>query len=357
MRRIIGKVFHFGTILGLATGLTGCAQMTGALKAEDEGSFAISGALQDFYDFRLISTDSSGGPKVVSVDRAADMLADYDVVFIGESHRHPAHHLAEMSIFRALYERNPNLTLSLEQFERDVQPVLDDFLAGKIGEQTLRDEGRAWDNYPTSYRPLVEFSKARGLPVIASEVPVWVVRCVGRLGPEALDKLTPEQRTWAAAELNLQDGPYKDKYLSFLGGSGSHGGPKTESEGPSEAQLRSFAAQVTRDDTMAESIFMHLTENPGRKVVHMNGSFHSESFLGTVERLALRAPDLKLAVVNPVEAASFDDMRVTKDDLTTGTLLLMAPAVPKDYVSQEEMIAQIRKVMSQRSSLSCPLEG
>ncbi|MBT4741299.1 MAG: ChaN family lipoprotein, partial [Rhodospirillaceae bacterium] len=105
---------------------------------------------------------------VLSVEQAAAALADADVVFLGETHRHPGNHLAQMALFRALHTQNADTALSLEQFERDVQPVLDQYLAGDIGEATLRDKGRAWDNYPVSYRPLVEYAKANGLAVIAA---------------------------------------------------------------------------------------------------------------------------------------------------------------------------------------------
>jgi len=350
--------------------LSGCAQFTGAPSVNQEGdTYTLSAPLDDFYDFALVETDGGKtAPKVVSLDEAADALSTYDVVFIGETHRHPGNHLAQMELFKRLYERTPALTLSLEQFETDTQPILDAYLAGKIGEETLRDEARAWDNYPTSYRPLVEFSKKRRLPVIAAEAPTWIIRCVGKMGPAALDKLSPEQRPWAAAQLHLEDGPYKDKYMRFLGINTSHGakpGEETPKEGSKtiathagptrETALKSFAAQVTRDDTMAEKIYLHLKEHPGRKVVQLDGSFHSESFLGTVERLQMRMPDLKIAVVNPLQVGDPKAPSFKTGDTTTGTFLLITYPVPPEYVTDAEMVAQIRKVMAQRASKKCPL--
>ena len=94
-----------------------------------------------------------GTPVAVDVARAADILKDYDVVVIGEYHDHLANNLAELALLRALRPRVPGLALSMEQFERDVQPVVDDYLAGRIGEATLKREGRAWGNYDEAYRP------------------------------------------------------------------------------------------------------------------------------------------------------------------------------------------------------------
>jgi uncharacterized iron-regulated protein len=260
-----------------------------------------------------------------------------------------------MALYRAIQERAGAVDLSLEQFERDVQKVVDDYLAGRIGEEALKADGRAWDNYPVSYRPLVEYAKERGLKVIAAEAPTMVVRCVGQQGPAFLDTMKPEIRGWAAAKLHLDDGPYKDKYLRFAAGDGAHGKAEDKASGPSAAALRSFAAQVTRDDTMAESIHRHLAANPGRKVVHLNGAFHSESFLGTAERLQWRNPALKIAVVNPIEVKDAANPAVTPDQAKTGTFVLMVRPQPRGYVSDAEMRDAISKQMKFRKENRCEL--
>jgi uncharacterized iron-regulated protein len=312
--------------------------------------------LTDLTAYALVDPNS-GTP--VSVADAAHALAEADVVFLGENHRHPGNHHAQMDIYRALQEingpRGVDVALSLEQFERDVQPVVDRYLAGEIGEATLRDEGRAWDNYPVSYRPLVEYAKARGLPVIAAEAPNMVVRCVGRQGPEFLDTMPTEKRSWAAAKLHLGDSAYRDRFIAFAGGSASHGEPAGEDDEVSAAVLRSYAAQVTRDDTMAESIVMHLNANPGHQVVHLNGSFHSAGFLGTAERVILRNPNLKIAVVHPIEVDDPAAPGFADSDRSEGTFLLLIAPVPEAYATPEEERAAIMEQMKFRSSVDCEL--
>ncbi len=315
-------------------------------------------ALKDLTDFTLIYTDGGkAAPKSMTVAQAADVLKNFDVVFLGEEHRHPGNHIAQMALFRAIQERAPNVSLSLEQFERDVQGTLDDFMAGKIGEQPMRTKARAWDNYPVSYRPLVEYAKARGLPVIAAEAPGSVIRCVGERGADFLATMKPEQRGWAAAQLHLNEGAYKDKYMRFAAGDGSHGEDtdKDKPKGPSAAALRSFEAQVTRDDTMAESIYLHLQKNPGRKVVHLNGAFHSESFLGTAERLQMRDAKLRIAVVNPVQIKAGAKVEASTSDAKTGTFVLLIGETPKSYASMDEMKAAISEQMKFRGANKCEL--
>ena len=324
--------------------------------------------IRNLYDTFLVH---SGENKVVSLDQAAADLATYDVVFYGEAHAHAGNHLAQMRMFQALYDRNPVITLSLEHFERDVQPVVDQYLAGEIGEKVLEKDGRGWPNYKSSYRPLVEFAKQHGLPVIASEAPKSAVICVGRKGPEIIDEIPQPDRGWLAAEIHVEEGPYMDKYKEFIAKSSTHGGGSKKAgkgEGEEEAAemdpkmaeimekmtMKSFTAQVVRDDTMAESIALHLKDNPGRKVMHMNGNFHSASHLGTPERLKMRMPELKIAVINPVEVQDTAAPGWTAEDAETGEYLLLLQAVPEAFVNEDREMEFQMEIMKKRGENVCP---
>ena len=315
---------------------------------------ANDAALPDLASYALVRADTGAA---LTADQAADLLKDYDVVFLGEFHDHAGNHLAEMALFRALHARAPSLALSMEQFERDVQPVVDEYLSGKIGEDALRQKGRAWGNYAEAYRPLVEYAKAHALPVIAANAPGKVVLCVGAEGPDFLKRMKPDQRGWAAAELHLEDGPYKDKFLKFLAEDPLHGRPEGDrTQGPSAADLRSFAAQATRDDTMAESIALHLEKHPGGKVVHIAGDFHVEGFLGTVERLKVRAPNLKIAVVAPIEVNDPDRPAAKPSEKGLGTLLVLLRELPREYATEAEKNADIAEQKKNfRVRTTCPL--
>ena len=346
MRRLFPALF-------LSVSLIACTT-----PARYDRSGASSFALNDLTSFALMRVDqASRTSAALSVDQLADALKDYDVVFFGEWHDHPGNHLAEMALFRALHQRSPQLALSLEQFERDVQPVVDDYMAGRIGEEALQRRGRAWNNYPESYRPLVEYAKENALAVIAAEAPTRVVRCVGQEGPEFLARLRPEQRNWAAAELHLAGGPYRDKFFRFLDEDNGHGeGAATDMTGaPTPAALRSFAAQVTRDDTMAESILLYLQKHPGHKVMHITGAFHVEGFLGTVERLKLRAPGLKIAVVAPVEADDPRHPEIGARDMGNGNYAVLLRSLPKSYVNDAEMKAAMMGPMNVGARRQCDL--
>ena len=297
--------------------------------------------LPDLTSYALMKSDGTRAVPI-ALGQAADQLKDFDVIVLAELHDHAGNHLAEMQLLSAIFARAPNLALSLEQFERDTQKVVDDYLAGRIGEEVMKKNARAWPNYDEAYRPLVEFAKEHGLPVIAAEVPTSMVRCFGQEGPDYLARLSGDKKTWAAAELHMNDGPYKDKFMRFLNEDPLHGSDANQTPAERAASdLRGFTAQVSRDDTMAESIFLHAQKNPGRKIVHVTGNFHAEAFLGTVERLKMRAPNLKIAVVAAVEVENAANPSVTASDAASGNFLVLLHALPKSYLNDAEQKAAI----------------
>ena len=340
--------------LALCVLLSACAVQA----PRPEHAWLLGRPFKDYYDTAFVFTAAgTASVRELSVAQLADALGNADVVFYGESHGHPGVHLQEMKLLRALHEKDPRWVVSFEQFERDTQKVVDDYLAGRIGETTLIDEGRAWNNYAASYRPLLVFAKEHHLPVIAAEAPGWAVSCVGESGVQILDRFLPMERAWVAAAIHSGPGAYRDEYMEFLGGSATHGGgkpdnPEAKQRADREAQ-NSFEAQVTRDDTMAESIERALQQHPGFKVLHLTGSFHSAKFLGTVERLKMREPQLKIAVIDPVEVENPAAPALPLDAARDGTVLQLIYPNPEEFVAGEDMSAWIGRMHGKHAAAAC----
>lgn len=255
-------------------------------------------SLPTAYDYQLLDHEY----KKTDLEQLVESIKDSDVVFVGEYHRNQASHLLEMQVFAKLHSANQvnkkGTVLSMEMFTRDQQSILNDYLASNIGERYLIEEAPTWKNYQSDYRPLVEYAKKHNLPVIAANAAGDIVRCIGRTGEPYLEKLTDAEKTMVANEPFANIPGYQEKFFGFMG----------KSKHASKERLNnSYLAQITRDNTMAESIANVLKESPNSMVVHLNGSFHSQDHLGTVGALRRINPNLKIRVITPIHLAEFND--------------------------------------------------
>lgn len=228
-------------------------------------------------------------------DSVVQRLSRADVVFLGEQHDDPATHRLERALLEALHAATrKRLVLSLEMFERDVQPVLDAYLEGRIPESEFLAKARPWPTYAKDYRPLVEYAKANGIHVIAANVPRPMASRVAKEGLESLNQLPPEERAWAAAEVPLPEGRLRERFREAL---------KTH-PGVDDALIeKMFQAQCLKDATMAESIAARFgPDAPPTLVLHVNGAFHSDERLGVPAQLERLRPDLqqRVTTVQPV---------------------------------------------------------
>ena len=242
----------------------------------------------------------------VTLRTVVDALERADVLFIGETHDNAVAHLLEAELLRRADEKygasspkRRDVALSLEMFERDVQTVLDEYLAGLINERHFLLSSRPWRNYETDYRPLVEYARAHHLPVIAANAPARYVSRVSSQGPDSLKSLPQVAvKSWLPPlPFPPASEAYAAKFDRFMGGAGagSHGG------------LHLLAAQTLRDATMAHAISEHLGRGRDPLVVQVNGTFHSEERMGVPELLARYRPKARSVVVTIVPDEGFPD--------------------------------------------------
>ena len=289
-----------------------------------------------------------------------DAMASVDVVFIGEVHNDPTAHALQRDLLTAAHRQHEHsdstlgrpVTLSLEMFERDVQPVLDEYLAGLITEEHFRASSRPWSNYAEAYRPLVEYAKANGLAVLAANAPRRYVNRVSRLGVAALDRLPGTAMQWLPP---LPPPPpseaYRAKWNALMRSamaphgadttSSPHGTPPDSSSGEADAAASHGArhgammqnmlrAQALWDATMAHTIARHLMNTPDALVLHVTGGFHVSEGTGTPEQLAHYRPSARPLIVSirPVDdVTAFDpDEHAQMGDFV---ILTDAPRVPE----------------------------
>ncbi|MDE2124990.1 MAG: ChaN family lipoprotein [Armatimonadetes bacterium] len=243
-------------------------------------------------------------------DRMVDALARADVVVIGEEHTNEPGHAMELKILQALYARRPDMALSMEMFERDVQLVLDEYLAGDISKQSFLAEARPWPNYATDYAPLVEFCKRRQLPVVAANVPHRYVSLVAAKGQQALLKLPRMSRRFLPKLPYSQTIPpgYDQALTAIFANHGAPGGA-TAGEGPPHMKQ----AQELWDATMADSVAQATRRLHGRLIMQLNGAMHSDSGWGLVDRLRRQMPRLHVVTISIRPVSSWSKANTASD--------------------------------------------
>jgi uncharacterized iron-regulated protein len=271
-----------------------CAKVADLVVDLEQEESAAARIPRRIYDLR------GAAPRLSSYNAMLRELAPCDVVFVGEYHDDPATHKLELDLLARLHElRGGDCAVAMEMFERDVQPAVDKFVKGGGTEEDFLWAARPWDNYPSDYRPIVEFCREQRLSLIAANTPTELVRRISRQGfDEALASYTPAERPFLALESTHPKDAYWERFLSFMGGEGSggHGGAMDE-----EKVFAFYKSQCMKDDTMAESIARYREAHPGQQVISYTGSFHVDYRFGLPARFEARrgADRTALVVLRP----------------------------------------------------------
>lgn len=246
-------------------------------------------------DSKLYKIYNSSTQKIISVDDLIKALNKTDAVFYGEEHNDSVGHLLEATILKKLAEAHPQkLALSMEMFETDCQNVLNEYLTGLIREKNFVTEARCWPNY-TDYRPLIEFSKSKQLPVIAANAPLRYTNMVSRMGLNSLNQLSPTGKSYLPPlPIDTATGAYLVKFDAIMGGHGAMGG------------MQIYQAQNLWDATMGWSVASFLKTHSGFTVFQINGGFHSEEKLGAVAQFKKYLPNASVKNIAAFASEDFD---------------------------------------------------
>jgi uncharacterized iron-regulated protein len=273
----------------------------------------------------------TGAGEPSSIDDVVAAMGDYQVVFVGEAHDDPTGHMLEAELLERAYEAygasdsnddTPRMvTLSLEFFQSDTQPILDEYLADLITEKYFLSDSRPWPRYDIDYRPLIEFSKENGLTVIAANAPRRYATRVTINGRESLNELGPKAlASLAPLPYGQPSEAYRNQWIQIISEVMEEEGKKCglpipePEEGEEAIKARApvgshgnmgnqLDSQVLWDATMAYWISEHLEQEPDGLVLHVVGGFHVERGTGTPEHLEAYRPGTSrmIVVLQPVE--------------------------------------------------------
>ncbi len=193
-----------------------------------------------------------------------------DVVYVGETHDQLQDHMAQLQALKAMrIARGSKIAVGFEMLDSTLQPVLNDYLDGKLTEPEFlarTDWKTEWGFDFAMYKPLFDFILQNKLRALALNVPHKVVAKIARGG---LAGLTPEETALLPNPVAITT---HKKYLDYLKESyGGHGDNPMAKVMTFENYLASMCAW---NEGMGSRIAAFLTENPGYEMLVIAGNGH-----------------------------------------------------------------------------------
>ncbi|TGL44799.1 ChaN family lipoprotein [Leptospira perdikensis] len=216
--------------------------------------------------------------EVVSISDIVKESSKYNVVVFGEEHDNQDLHRFYETLFKGISDLE-STSLSLEMLEQDQQNIVNEFLKGTITESHFLASTSHWKSFKTDYLPLVSIAKEKKCNVVAANPPRRYVNLISRKGLSAYREFSDLALPYLPPAYSLEKyltEDYKQRLTTLF--AGGHGA----GHGAGNSYL--VLGQATWDQGMAESISREFYKT-GKKVIHLNGRFHSDRTGGVVHRL------------------------------------------------------------------------
>ena len=237
--------------------------------------------------------------QVAQTPRLQQILADLPddrIVFVGESHHRFEHHLVQLETLKFLHRRYGDVAVGVEWFQFPAQGALDDYLAGAISEAQMLERSAYFDRWRFDYRlyrPIINYARDNGLPIVALNAPEALTRKIGRGG---LASLSPDERAQLPADYAAPGAAYTARVREAF-----------DAHPPEERNFEHFLAVMqTWDETMAARAAAHLAAHPGRRMVVFAGNGHVMFGDGIPDRLARRTGVRGTRIVLGADLAGVD---------------------------------------------------
>ncbi|MFA5354384.1 MAG: ChaN family lipoprotein [Thermodesulfovibrionales bacterium] len=212
-----------------------------------------------------------GEPTAVEASRIKGLsdvigaVADKRIVYVGEAHETFSHHYVQLRVVEGLYEKNGKIAIGMEMFQRPFQFVLDDYLKGGMDEREFLKKSEyfsRWGYDYNLYKPIIDFAKAKGIPIIALNTKREILEKVSRGG---LDSLSPEERKEIPPQMDFSDEEYRERLRDIF----------SKHMRSAEKDFNFFfQSQVLWDETMSFSVDEFFRLSPDRQVIVLAGSGH-----------------------------------------------------------------------------------
>lgn len=270
--------------------------------------------------------------KEVTLKEVVSDMENYDVLLFGEEHNDSVTHFLENATLELLHLKfGADLTLSLEMFDRDVQPVMDEYLQGFLHEKYFIKDARAWSNY-RDYKPMVTFARSKQMDVICANAAHRYTNLVGRAGFKALEILPDEsKKNIAPIPYDTASGKYYQKLTALWHSPTDDDAAKPAMHTPKNFNM--ILSQSLWDATMAYSIteYQKQKKNKDKKIMHVNGRFHSDEHFAVATQIEKYNSKLRVMVVSAAADDAFPAINWENYKKNGEYIIITDPKVPKTY--------------------------
>jgi len=223
------------------------------------------------------------------------------VVLVGANHDNTRHHRYQLALLRELHEKAKRpFAIGLEMFEAANQPVLDDWIAGRISlMKFLTVYYRNWGEDWQLYGDIFLYARDQRIALIGLNAPQEVVQKVGQKGFAALDQ---QDLTQLPGRITCD---VDDDYEDFIA-------EVYDRNVGNNLSFRSFCeARMLSDTVMATNILNYISKHPDRLLVVLAGNGHC--WKPAIPRQLERRGSVPFSVVLP-ETWKENRFRATKKE-------------------------------------------
>jgi uncharacterized iron-regulated protein len=223
-------------------------------------------------------------PIVVEPEKSATLpelmtkLRSERLVYVGETHTAYGDHLLQLEVLRGMASRPEGLAVGVEWFQARFQPVLDDYVSGRIDEAELLRRTEYYERWSFDYRlyrPIIRYAREKRIPIIALNASRELTTEIGNVGieglPEALRAELPD-------DYDFSDAEYEKSLREMF---------KMHNSENADFQ-RFLEVQLTWDESMAQRVAEYLTANPGGRILVLAGKGHVGGRNGIPNRVTRR---------------------------------------------------------------------
>ena len=203
--------------------------------------------------------------KTIQLDEIINTISDKPIIYVAERHTNYEDHEVQLEVIRKLYQKGRRFAIGMEMFQKPFQKTINDYISGAISEREfLKDSQyfKRWQFDYNLYREIIEFAKAKNIPVIALNL--WS-EIIQKVSTEGLDALIDVEKGEIPGDMDMSDEDYKKRLKSVFEQHAKHESKNFD---------YFYQSQILWDETMAHSVNEFLKKNPGYQIVVLAGVGH-----------------------------------------------------------------------------------